>query len=761
MIDKKGRKLEKSNSAWKKPDDDLKRFYRLEEEPGDNAGIRLLAQKLIKKTKKKKKPGSNNSNAEVSQQKETSHCTEGELSDKKGKSKRHSDVSAVDKSTLEEGDGVSAEFRRELLEEVERMRTKLKQPLGVLEDSDESPSMGSSLAPDDEDLEEVIDFGDKESRADTDTQEDDEKSEDEEVDEDDSGSEESDEDEKGREGSSYEDESGEEEEEDESSDESDDELVTGGTKRPDFARGEAELESSSSSEDESVDEEDVVEHPWGELDADAPRGDCGGARRLAVCHMDWDRVNAKDLMVIFSSFVRPGGSVKKVTIYPSEFGKRRMADEERYGPAEFLEDRDDESDDEEEEDDGGEEEDTEDEKMAEKIRRYQLSRLKYFYAIVECDCAGTADALYEECDGKEFESSAARLDLRLVPESETFDEEEARDSCDQLPDVGKYNPKFFITTALQQAKVCCTWDEDDVHRKNLIGQVFEEGANVDALEDDLKAYLGTDSESSEDEEEGGALDDAATTLTGMSVSRRIDKYKRLLDELEVDGDLKDGEKEGGMEVTWEEAEEGGRKEEEVKEEEDDSSGVEDDPFFKPVKKKKKVKKDVKEEEDEGLAQESELALMTMKNEETEGRRKHFSLHKLLKQQKEEEKKADAGGKKKRKLRKKEKGGSAMEAKDEEDQIDVEDPRFNAIYTSHEYNIDPSHPTFKKTKGMLALVNEKRKRRQEGSKEVEGGKKRKTEKKERNWASDSTSFLVAKIKHKSQVMMQGKKKKMMK
>ncbi|CAG0907775.1 unnamed protein product, partial [Cyprideis torosa] len=297
-----------------------------------------------------------------------------------------------------------------------------------------------------------------------------------------------------REGSSDEDESGEEEEEDESSDESDDELVTGGTKRPDFARGEAELESSSSSEDESVDEEDVVEHPWGELDADAPRGDCGGARRLAVCHMDWDRVNAKDLMVIFSSFVRPGGSVKKVTIYPSEFGKRRMADEERYGPAEFLEDRDDESDDEEEEDDGGEDEDTEDEKMAEKIRRYQLSRLKYFYAIVECDSAGTADALYEECDGKEFESSAARLDLRLVPESETFDEEEARDSCDQLPDVGKYNPKFFITTALQQAKVCCTWDEDDVHRKNLIGQVFEEGANVDALEDDLKAYLGTDSE---------------------------------------------------------------------------------------------------------------------------------------------------------------------------------------------------------------------------------------------------------------------------
>jgi len=60
-------------------------------------------------------------------------------------------------------------------------------------------------------------------------------------------------------------------------------------------------------------EDEELDHGWGELDNDAARTD-EATNRLAVCHMDWDRIRASDLMVLFSSFLPQGGLIHSVMV---------------------------------------------------------------------------------------------------------------------------------------------------------------------------------------------------------------------------------------------------------------------------------------------------------------------------------------------------------------------------------------------------------------------------------------------------------------
>ena len=285
----------------------------------------------------------------------------------------------------------------------------------------------------------------------------------------------------------------------------------------------AEHGESSSSDDSSSDEEsDEAEEDevFGVLDNQdgkdgIPQGEISS--RLAVVNLDWDNIRAADLMAVFSSFAPSSGRIRKVSIYPSQFGKERLEREELDGPpkeifgsgantnsqSESTGSSDAEDEEKEREDDQAEDErikksilqeDQGQEFNSAKLRRYQLERLRYYYAVLECSSTSVAQAIYDAVDGIEYLSTANFFDLRYIPDETDFAEDEPRDECERIPDG--YRPNEFVTDALQHSKVRLTWDADDGTRKEAQKRAFA-GSRADLDENDLKAYLGSDS--SEDE----------------------------------------------------------------------------------------------------------------------------------------------------------------------------------------------------------------------------------------------------------------------
>ncbi|XP_075154791.1 ESF1 homolog [Haematobia irritans] len=586
----------------------------------------------------------------------------------------------------------------------------------------------------------------------------------------------------------------------------------------DYARGEGRLITDSSSDDESSEDEDpemYIDHVWGELDNDADTTD-ESTRRLAVCNMDWDRIRAVDLMVLFSSFLPRGGTILSVKIYPSEFGKERMKEEELHGPPELVGlDKDSrnknndktanaknkkksESSDSEDDLTLAQDSDAEegDDYHMEKLRQYQLNRLRYYYAVVEFDSIETADKIYKECDGIEYESSATKVDLRYIPDDTTFDDDEPSDVCTEMPDISTYQPRQFTTTALQQAKVDLTWDETEVDRKEL-GDKLSSG-KLDGISDkDLRKIVAYSSEEEEEDNETGedvsvseeeeeVVKKEKEPNTTQKVDKKskkkakkeeaINKYRALLAEINEKEQKEKEKKKYAMEFTWEvneankddekdkdedlenkpkadltpiekvllkRSEKNKKRKEERKKKKLQAAGVDsesdldslpdgidmNDPYFaeefangdfidpkakrKEKQKKQKQLKAEQEEEDEKQAKELELLLDDNQEEES---KQHFSLEKILKNEQDTKSK-----KKRRKQLKKSKTAIEDSNKPVEDNfhINLSDNRFKAVFTSHEFNIDPTDPHFKKTKGMEQLIHEKLKRRHG---EEEGGDK---------------------------------------
>jgi len=368
-----------------------------------------------------------------------------------------------------------------------------------------------------------------------------------------------------------------------------------------------------------------------------------------------------------------------------------------------------------------------------RVRQYQVNRLKYYYAVVEFDSVDSADRVYSECDGMEYELSATRFDLRFVPDEMEFGDSPT-DICLTKPDQDKYQAKTFQTTALQQQKVELTWDETDPQREKSMKKAFE-AMGKDGDLDELENVKNLIASASEDDGEDDADKSGDEESDGETVNDKdmINKYRALLADINSKEE-KEAETKGNMEVSWHEPdtaeqpepEELGpwekylekkknkkkkRKEIVNKEgsEDDIPEGIDlNDPFFadelgtdlvestegrSKKKKKKKGKESTFDEEEEDKS----LNLMVMDSDDD---KEHFNFKDIVQTE-------TKTGKAKKKWKKKKK---ELEVPlDDNFAVNVSDDRFSALFSRPEFNIDPTDSSFKRTKNMDKIVNEKMKR----------------------------------------------------
>lgn len=275
----------------------------------------------------------------------------------------------------------------------------------------------------------------------------------------------------------------------------------------------SESSSDETSSDEDEEDEDDLDEEVGlgpTQQTDIPTGDV--TSRIAIVNLDWDNIRAADLMAVFTSFLPSSGSLLKVSIYPSEFGKERLEREEMEGPPQEIfadagvEEPEENSEDEGDEDikkamlkpdDGAEFDST-------ALRKYQLERLRYFYAVLTFSSPTIAKNIYDAVDGTEYLRTANFFDLRFIPDETDFSSDRPREECERIPD--DYRPNEFVTDALQHSKVKLTWDAEDGGRKEAVARAFK-GGRKEIEENDLKAYLASDS--SEDEEEENSVESSS------------------------------------------------------------------------------------------------------------------------------------------------------------------------------------------------------------------------------------------------------------
>ena len=296
-------------------------------------------------------------------------------------------------------------------------------------------------------------------------------------------------------------------------------------------------------------------------------------------------------------------------------------------------------------------------------------------------------------------------------------------------------------------------DPEETTRKEAINRAFT-GSRADIAANDLAAYVGNDSSDSEEEPEAeeapkkskkelereriraalgltdevvakkssGAVGDLEITFTpGLSAQENggIFENEPIKDETTAERYVrKEKERKARRKEKARAAREGQDPDAAVdegtnqpEEEAEEELGF-DDPFFGDEETREKASKSAHQEErrkkreakrkeaQAAASNKAELELLMDDNATSEHNQSHFDINEIARAEKRSRKKG-----KKAKEKESKRGGLQ-----EDFEMNVNDPRFNAVYESHEFAIDRSHPRFQDTKAMKKVLDEGRKRR---------------------------------------------------
>ena len=399
-----------------------------------------------------------------------------------------------------------------------------------------------------------------------------------------------------------------------------------------LSRGDVDATSSSSSGDDSSSDSDSDSDDSEDGSTSALLGKAGvldpsshriedvdlthdESRHLCVLNLNWDHVRAVDVYAMVRSFCPPG-TLERVAVYPSDFGRERMERERREGPRGLWKraaredeegeggggdedgsenDSDGEPDeyqeplqadgDDRSENDGSESDSDEDEDILnlndatsrlyshfpaqstvmknsqlttadeeedgfdiERLRRYEASKLRYYFAIATFANPQAAESVYESIDGLEMGHTAAEVDARILPMDaydSTVEGREVRDECTQIP--ARYEPNDTVVTALRQSRVSCSWEKGDADREARLTRygMGKESWEAMATGDDIGVYLATSDVSSGEDSDGGSV--GKSNKKGGKKKGKADKMRAMLglagsddDEAAVSSDSEEG-----------------------------------------------------------------------------------------------------------------------------------------------------------------------------------------------------------------------------